>query len=77
MKTYSVICLYLRKFPLFVVVKLADFSFQTQNNLLDHLKAEGRLAMDDAVSIVRKAGALFKKESNLLKLQDPITICGA
>eukprot|EP01084_Bolivina_argentea_P008602 16098_1 len=44
--------------------------------LTEHLNAEGRLDMADAIHLVRTTGALFKKEPNLLTLNDPITVCG-
>uniref|UniRef100_A0A6A7G8P4 Serine/threonine-protein phosphatase n=1 Tax=Hirondellea gigas TaxID=1518452 RepID=A0A6A7G8P4_9CRUS len=44
--------------------------------LLKHFKVEGRLKLVDAVAIVRSASQLFKREPNMLKLYDPITVCG-
>ena len=41
--------------------------------LKEHLSREGRLAPDDAIELVRRAGALFRQEPNLLRLADPIT----
>eukprot|EP01083_Nonionella_stella_P262576 892712_1 len=44
--------------------------------LAEHLIFEGRLRFDDAIHIIRTAKELFKKEPNLLRLRDPITIVG-
>jgi len=42
----------------------------------EHLNAEGRLSLDDAFNLIRTATALYKAEPNLLRLRDPITVCG-
>lgn len=44
--------------------------------LVKHLHAEGRLHEKDALNLIHKAAALLKKEPNMLKLYDPITVCG-
>jgi len=44
--------------------------------LIQHLNAEGRLSMDDALLLVNSTAELFGKEPNLLRLKDPITVCG-
>eukprot|EP01083_Nonionella_stella_P074493 202089_1 len=44
--------------------------------LLKHLQLEGRVAIDDAVQLVKRARDMFRKEPNLLRLYDPITVCG-
>lgn len=41
-----------------------------------HLNREGRLSLDDAYSLINKCALTFQKEPNLLKLHDPITVCG-
>lgn len=46
------------------------------SNLKDHLLKEGRLWKKDAIKLVQTASALFKDEPNLLRLRDPITVCG-
>jgi serine/threonine-protein phosphatase 2B catalytic subunit len=45
-------------------------------NLKSHLQKEGRLRLEDGKRIVNMAKAKFSKEPNLLKLSDPITVCG-
>jgi len=45
-------------------------------NLKDHLKKEGRLNKQDAIRLIRAAGALFEKEPNLVRLRQPIAVCG-
>jgi len=46
------------------------------NNLKDHLNKEGRLSKRDCLRLTRAASALFKGEPNLLRLRDPIAVCG-
>jgi len=41
-----------------------------------HLLKEGRLEINDALKICYKAGEIMKKEPNLLRLNDPVTIAG-
>ncbi|ETO04959.1 hypothetical protein RFI_32432, partial [Reticulomyxa filosa] len=41
-----------------------------------HLNKEGRLRLEDAFYLVKTCAELFKKEPNLLRLKDPITVCG-
>jgi len=41
-----------------------------------HLLKEGRLEINDALKICFKAGEIMKKEPNLLRLNDPVTIAG-
>jgi len=60
-----------------------DILFDAKNNgkinldaLTKHLNAEGRLSMEDALSLITETAKLFKKEPNLLVLKDPITVCG-
>jgi len=45
-------------------------------NLKAHLLKEGRLQKKDALKIIKSASALFDKEPNLLRLRDPIAVCG-
>jgi len=45
-------------------------------NLRNHLEKEGRLHKKDALKIIKTAAQLFKEEPNLLRLRDPITVCG-
>merc|ERR1719411_1365014 len=42
----------------------------------EHLNREGRLNLDDAFYLVSETTKLYKKEPNLLVLDDPITVCG-
>jgi serine/threonine-protein phosphatase 2B catalytic subunit len=44
--------------------------------LQSHLSAEGVLAEECLLDLVKKAGALFEAEPNMLKLSDPITVVG-
>eukprot|EP00002_Diphylleia_rotans_P006704 TRINITY_DN1607_c0_g1_i3.p1 TRINITY_DN1607_c0_g1~~TRINITY_DN1607_c0_g1_i3.p1 ORF type:complete len:489 (+),score=97.25 TRINITY_DN1607_c0_g1_i3:64-1530(+) len=41
-----------------------------------HLVAEGRLHVRDMLKLVRMATDIFRKESNLLDVRSPITVCG-
>jgi len=41
-----------------------------------HLLKEGRLEINDALKICYKVGEIMKKEPNLLRLNDPVTIAG-
>jgi len=45
-------------------------------NLKAHFSKEGRLRKEDALKIVKTASALLEDEPNLLRLRDPITVCG-
>jgi len=45
-------------------------------NLKAHLQKEGRLRLEDALKIISMAQNIFKNEPNLLRLSDPITVCG-
>jgi len=45
-------------------------------NLREHLHKEGRLRLEDAIEIIDRAKAVYRAEENLLKLDDPITVCG-
>jgi len=45
-------------------------------NLKEHFLKEGRLRKEDALKIVKTASALLEDEPNLLRLRDPITVCG-
>ncbi len=51
----------------------ADDGLPDITNLKRHLLHEGRLNPKDAITLVQKASAIFRKEPNLLQLQDPIT----
>merc|ERR1719249_270749 len=42
----------------------------------DHLNREGRLSNEDAFYLIKTATELYKAEPNLLRLRDPITVCG-
>lgn len=44
--------------------------------LRSHLQKEGRLLKEDAMYLIATAAQLFRKEPNLLSLEDPITVCG-
>ena len=46
------------------------------NALKKHLKHEGRLHISDALQIITKATDLVSKEPNILRLNEPISICG-
>eukprot|EP01059_Diplonema_ambulator_P012352 TRINITY_DN22613_c0_g1_i1.p1 TRINITY_DN22613_c0_g1~~TRINITY_DN22613_c0_g1_i1.p1 ORF type:complete len:466 (+),score=123.03 TRINITY_DN22613_c0_g1_i1:92-1489(+) len=41
-----------------------------------HFLKEGLLSEKDAIRLVTEAGALMRKEPNLLRLKDPLTVCG-
>jgi len=45
-------------------------------NLKAHFLREGLLAEQDALDILSKAAAILRKEPNLMRLNDPITVCG-
>ena len=45
-------------------------------NLKAHFLKEGLLAERDAAEIVNRAATILRKEPNLLRLNDPITVCG-
>jgi len=44
--------------------------------LKNHLKREGKISKPDFIQIISEASALFSAESNLLHLNEPITIIG-
>jgi len=44
--------------------------------LFSYFLKQGQLELEDAKKIVKLARDLFRKEKNLLRLRDPITICG-
>eukprot|EP00744_Colponema_vietnamica_P006944 GILI01010026.1.p1 GENE.GILI01010026.1~~GILI01010026.1.p1 ORF type:complete len:489 (-),score=146.48 GILI01010026.1:216-1682(-) len=48
--------------------------------IMEHLKAhflrEGLLAEADALEIINRAAAILRKEPNMMRLNDPITVCG-
>jgi len=46
------------------------------SNLKSHLLKEGRLQKKDGLKLINAASALFKEEPNLLRLRDPIAVCG-
>jgi len=64
------------KFPLAHTELFRDNGGVNLVNLRDHLHKEGRLRKDDALQLVKMASEVFAKEDNLLKLSDPITVCG-
>lgn len=41
-----------------------------------HFHREGLLSETDALEIINRAAALFRKEPNVMRLNDPITVCG-
>eukprot|EP00002_Diphylleia_rotans_P006703 TRINITY_DN1607_c0_g1_i2.p1 TRINITY_DN1607_c0_g1~~TRINITY_DN1607_c0_g1_i2.p1 ORF type:complete len:215 (+),score=43.37 TRINITY_DN1607_c0_g1_i2:99-743(+) len=45
-------------------------------NLRAHFVAEGRLRREDVKRIIERATEIFRKESNLLTIDSPITVCG-
>lgn len=45
-------------------------------NLKVHFAREGLLAEADAIEIINRAGTILRKEPNLMRLQDPVTVCG-
>eukprot|EP01062_Namystynia_karyoxenos_P005168 TRINITY_DN1181_c0_g1_i1.p1 TRINITY_DN1181_c0_g1~~TRINITY_DN1181_c0_g1_i1.p1 ORF type:complete len:479 (+),score=207.48 TRINITY_DN1181_c0_g1_i1:110-1546(+) len=45
-------------------------------NLKQHFLAEGLLGQREAIDLCTKASAVLRKEPNLLRLNDPITVCG-
>ena len=44
--------------------------------LKEHFSKEGRLLEKDAIALINRAAAIFKKEPNVLHVQDPVTVCG-
>eukprot|EP01017_Pseudomicrothorax_dubius_P025657 TRINITY_DN2794_c0_g2_i5.p1 TRINITY_DN2794_c0_g2~~TRINITY_DN2794_c0_g2_i5.p1 ORF type:complete len:215 (-),score=21.28 TRINITY_DN2794_c0_g2_i5:30-674(-) len=44
--------------------------------LKDHMLREGRIAKVDLVRLVQEANAIFKREGNVVQVQDPITVVG-
>ncbi|GIX65546.1 protein phosphatase 2B catalytic subunit, calcineurin family phosphatse superfamily protein [Babesia caballi] len=44
--------------------------------LREFLKAEGRLSKEDALTVIRTAGILFRKEPNVIKVEYPVNIVG-
>jgi serine/threonine-protein phosphatase 2B catalytic subunit len=45
-------------------------------NVMKHFLKEGVLAAADAIDVFTRASALFKKEANVLTVQDPVTVVG-
>jgi len=45
-------------------------------NLRAHLMKEGRLRREDGLQIISMAQKVYSQEPNLLRLDDPITVCG-
>eukprot|EP00331_Platyophrya_macrostoma_P007674 CAMPEP_0176429538 /NCGR_PEP_ID=MMETSP0127-20121128/13765_1 /TAXON_ID=938130 /ORGANISM="Platyophrya macrostoma, Strain WH" /LENGTH=497 /DNA_ID=CAMNT_0017811351 /DNA_START=293 /DNA_END=1786 /DNA_ORIENTATION=- len=45
-------------------------------NLRTHFAREGLLSEVDALEIINRAAAILRKEPNLMRLTDPITVCG-
>ena len=41
--------------------------------LLEHLKREGRLSLEAALLLISAATELFKREANVVRLDDPVT----
>jgi len=64
------------KFPLAHTELFNDNNGVNLPNLRAHLHKEGRLRKEDAIQLVKMAAEVFAKEDNLLKLSDPITVCG-
>merc|ERR1740123_2193276 len=61
----------------------SDVLFDKNNNnainidaLTKHLNRESRLTMKDALFLIHSTKTIYQKESNLLRLDDPITVCG-
>ena len=44
--------------------------------LREHLRLEGRLTEEACKRVIREGSALLKKESTLISVESPITICG-
>jgi len=44
--------------------------------LREHLRKEGRLTNEAALKIINQGTEIFSKEENVVKVSDPITICG-
>jgi len=45
-------------------------------NLRTHFAREGLLSEADALEMINRAAAILRKEPNLMRLNDPITVCG-
>lgn len=45
-------------------------------NLRTHFAREGLLSEADALEMINRAAAILRKEPNLMRLTDPITVCG-
>jgi serine/threonine-protein phosphatase 2B catalytic subunit len=45
-------------------------------NLRTHFAREGLLSEADALEVINRAAAILRKEPNLMRLNDPITVCG-
>eukprot|EP00760_Papus_ankaliazontas_P033227 PhM_4_TR6248/c0_g1_i1/m.86699/K04348/PPP3C, CNA; serine/threonine-protein phosphatase 2B catalytic subunit len=45
-------------------------------NLKEHFRREGLLAEKDAIEILNRCASILRKEPNLMRLQDPITVVG-
>eukprot|EP00759_Apiculatamorpha_spiralis_P053306 PhF_6_TR6159/c0_g1_i1/m.9175/K04348/PPP3C, CNA; serine/threonine-protein phosphatase 2B catalytic subunit len=46
------------------------------DNVMKHFLKEGTLSTADALDVMNKATAIFKKEPNILTVQDPVTVVG-
>jgi len=66
----------LPQFPLDTKLLFNENGTINLKNLRDHLTKEGRLNKQDAIKLIRAAGALFEKEPNLVRLRQPIAVCG-
>ena len=45
-------------------------------NLRTHFFREGLLSETDALEIINRAAAILRKEPNLMRIKDPVTVCG-
>eukprot|EP01060_Flectonema_neradi_P012674 TRINITY_DN19437_c0_g1_i2.p1 TRINITY_DN19437_c0_g1~~TRINITY_DN19437_c0_g1_i2.p1 ORF type:complete len:288 (+),score=52.11 TRINITY_DN19437_c0_g1_i2:49-912(+) len=50
--------------------------FPNLEKLKNHFLREGLLHDKDALKIINEASSLLRKEPNLLRLKDPLTVCG-
>lgn len=56
--------------------KPSDSKTPNWKKLRDHLKREGKLLKTDIFKIIKLVSDLFKKEGNLVHVNDPITVVG-
>jgi len=66
----------LPRFPLKTELLFNENGSINIKNLKEHLLKEGRLKKQDALKIIKAASGLFHDEPNLLRLRDPISVCG-